>query len=135
MSPLMRRRFFFGPLGERGVAALEFAFVLPVLMLIAFGIIDLGRAVWTQTTLDYAAQAAARCRAIGSASCSTDALAQTYGVTQAYGLTGVTMAVSQPVSGNCAGYKQARATKNFSYIFPFFTHYSGTFTSTACYPI
>ena len=40
--------------------ALEFAFALPVLGLFVFGVFELGRAFWTQTTLEYAVEEAAR---------------------------------------------------------------------------
>jgi Flp pilus assembly protein TadG len=49
---------------DRGAAAVEFALVLPVLLLIIFGIIDFGRMLYTQITLTQAAQASARAAAI-----------------------------------------------------------------------
>lgn len=45
---------------ERGAAALEFALVLPVLLLLVMGIIDFGRVFNAQQTLTYAARAGAR---------------------------------------------------------------------------
>jgi Flp pilus assembly protein TadG len=59
---------------DRGAAAVEFALVLPVLLLIIFGIIDFGRMLYTQITLTQAAQASARAAAI---------LGQNPGVTEA----------------------------------------------------
>jgi Flp pilus assembly protein TadG len=49
---------------DRGAAAVEFVLVLPVLLLIIFGIIDFGRMLYTQITLSQAAQSAARAGAI-----------------------------------------------------------------------
>ena len=43
-----------------GVAALEFAFIAPVLILLTVGIIDVGRMMWTASTLDHAAREGAR---------------------------------------------------------------------------
>lgn len=44
----------------RGASAVEFAIVLPVFLLILFGIIDLGRFAWTFNQLEKAAQMGAR---------------------------------------------------------------------------
>jgi Flp pilus assembly protein TadG len=49
---------------DRGAAAVEFALVLPVLLLVIFGIIDFGRMLYTKITLTQAAQAAARATAV-----------------------------------------------------------------------
>jgi Flp pilus assembly protein TadG len=50
--------------GDRGAAAVEFALVLPVLLLLIFGIVDFGRMLYTKITLTQAAQSAARATAI-----------------------------------------------------------------------
>src|SRR5579862_1512890 len=45
---------------REGVEAIEFAIVLPVLLLFLLGCIEFGRLFWTQSELQYAAEAAAR---------------------------------------------------------------------------
>ncbi|MCW2918972.1 MAG: TadE family protein [Actinomycetia bacterium] len=45
---------------DRGAAAVEFALILPVLMLFVFGIIDFGRAYWAKITVTEAAREAVR---------------------------------------------------------------------------
>jgi Flp pilus assembly protein TadG len=50
--------------GSPGQALVEFAFVLPVIVLLAFGFIDVGRAVFTDNTLGNAARQAARVVAV-----------------------------------------------------------------------
>lgn len=130
----MRLRRIARSLDQRGAAAIEFAVVLPLLMLLAFGLIDLGRAVWIQSTLNYAAQAAARCTAINSATCPTLA-------SYAYGLSGVTVTATATCTitnstGTSLGVK-ASASVPFRYFFPLFARYSptsGSLTATACYP-
>lgn len=49
---------------RRGNAAVEAAFVLPLLLLMLLGFIELGRLAWTKSALDFAVQEAARCAAI-----------------------------------------------------------------------
>jgi hypothetical protein len=50
--------------GSRGQALVEFAFIFPLIALIAFGFIDVGRAVFTSNTLTNAARQAARVAAV-----------------------------------------------------------------------
>ncbi|MCH6469348.1 TadE/TadG family type IV pilus assembly protein [Sinomonas terrae] len=45
---------------ERGAAAVEFALVLPALLLLVLGVLDFGRIFSAQQTLTYAARAGAR---------------------------------------------------------------------------
>lgn len=45
---------------EKGNVAVEFAFVLPVLLLIVGGILDFGRAYWFKQTLTWASREGAR---------------------------------------------------------------------------
>lgn len=49
---------------SKGQALVEFAFVFPVIALLAFGFIDVGRAVFTSNTLGNAARQAARVAAV-----------------------------------------------------------------------
>jgi Flp pilus assembly protein TadG len=121
-------------LGRRGASAIEFAITLPVLLLIVWGMIDFGRAIRLQATLNYAAQAAARCRAVNNdpavGLCRSDSLAQTYGAAQAYGLSDVSVSISLQTCG-----EQAVASANFKYFMPLLSTFSGTYSATACYPV
>jgi Flp pilus assembly protein TadG len=51
---------------ERGAALVEFAIVLPVLLLLVFGIIDLGRLLYTYNNLTSAVREGARLAAVQS---------------------------------------------------------------------
>ena len=143
----MCRRPFRKALGDSGVAAIEFAFVLPVLLLMAFGLIDFGRAVWTQTSLDYAVQYAARWAALQCANavsgCPADSDIQTYAANSAFAISvsSSNFTALNPTDDNatCAtGQNGVRVSLNntftFTYIFPAFTAYSGPMTATACFP-
>jgi TadE-like protein len=64
----MRRRWHHHALAGRrrgqGQALVEFAFVFPVIVLLAFGFVDVGRAVFSYNTLTNAARQAARTAAV-----------------------------------------------------------------------
>ena len=49
---------------DRGAAAVEFAIVLPLLLLIVFGVIDFGRMLYSQVTLTQAAREGSRLEAL-----------------------------------------------------------------------
>src|ERR1700675_3482302 len=69
-----------------GAAAVEFAMILWPLMLLLLGTVDGGRMLWTQNSLQYAVEQAARCAAVNSTTtCSTAAQIQSYAATMAYG--------------------------------------------------
>lgn len=53
-------------LRERGAAAVEFAFILPILLLVIGGTVDFGRALYTQVTLTNAAREGARAAVVGA---------------------------------------------------------------------
>jgi hypothetical protein len=73
-----------------GVEAIEFAFVLPVLALFLLGIVEFGRLMWTQTSLQYAVEAASRCTTVGAA-CTSGAIvgpgSSNYAAQHVYGIT------------------------------------------------
>jgi Flp pilus assembly protein TadG len=57
-------------LRERGAAAVELAIVLPLLLLVIGGIVDFGRAFYTQIVISNAAREGARMMAVGGYSTS-----------------------------------------------------------------
>ena len=78
---------------DRGAAAVEFALLLPLLLLLVFGIIDFGRAINAQITLTQAAREGARLAALGQPNVATRTRAA------ATGLSGVGVAVTPCPSG------------------------------------
>jgi hypothetical protein len=54
------REFFTDTRGESGQSMIEFALVLPVVLLVITGVFDVARAVWEENTLAYAAREGTR---------------------------------------------------------------------------
>jgi Flp pilus assembly protein TadG len=124
--------------GRSGSVAVEYGLLLPVFLLLVLGIVDTGRLLWTYTTLSHAVEAAARCGAIGAASCATAASIAAYAVTQAYGLT-VPAAAFSATAASCG--VQVSATLPFTFIIPwigttqpFGASNTINVSMTACYP-
>lgn len=87
---------------ERGQSLVEFAFVLPVLLLLVTGLFDVARAVWQENTLAYAAREGTRYAIVhGSASSTPQGPGNTAAVearvrTSATGVANITTTVSYP---------------------------------------
>jgi Flp pilus assembly protein TadG len=117
---------------QGGAAAVEYAILLPALLVFTLGLVDMGRLLWTQTTLDRAVEAAARCAAINTTLCSTNAKIQAYAVDQAYGLN-VTTTAFTPATSGCGA--SVSASLPFRLIIPWLARTSLTLTATSCYPL
>jgi Flp pilus assembly protein TadG len=98
---------------DRGAAAVEFALLLPLLLLIVFGIIDFGRMLNAQITLTQAAREGARLEALGQANVASRTQAA------ATGLSGVTVSISSACAPGAGS--TADAVVSVSYQFSFVT--------------
>ena len=81
----------------RGVAAVEFAFAFPILILLLVGTLDIGRALWTASTLDHAAREGARYASLRGAESrypASDAEIQAFVRNRAIGIDPSGLAVS-----------------------------------------
>jgi Flp pilus assembly protein TadG len=100
---------------ERAQALVEFALVLPIFLLLVTGIFDVGRAVWQENTLAYAAREGTRYAIVHGAAgnpivgpCSSCVNAVTNNLanitnavtTNAVGVYGITVTVDYPDGGN-----------------------------------
>ncbi len=101
---------------DRGAAAVEFALLLPVLLLVIFGIVDFGRALNAQITLTQAAREGARLAALGQSSSAVVSRAQA----AATGLSPVTVTVSStcPVNAGAGVDAVVQTSYSFSFITP-----------------
>ncbi len=80
---------------ERGAAAVEMALLLPLLIIIAFGVIDFGRAFNAQVTLTQAAREGSRLAAVcNSSTPSTCGTVATRTASAATNLSGVTSTIT-----------------------------------------
>jgi Flp pilus assembly protein TadG len=84
-----------------GTAAVETAVVLIPFLLLLFGMIEGGFLIWTQSNLQFAVEAAARCAAVNPTVCGSTAAIQSYAASQIVGLpiTTSSFSVSQPTCG------------------------------------
>jgi hypothetical protein len=97
---------------ERAQALVEFAFVLPVLLLVVTGLIDLARAVWQENTLAFAAREGTRYAivhgarglpALGWDDPSDPTIAAVVRAA-AIGVPNITVTTAWPLSSNDRGY-------------------------------
>ena len=114
---------------DRGAAAVEFALLLPLLLLIVFGIVDFGRAINAQITLTQAAREGARALALGQATYQTRADAAAIGLS---GVTVTDLPDSNGVTGCPPGSGQAGddAVVQVTYTFTFITPVGSSFGPT-----
>ncbi|MBB3676190.1 TadE/TadG family type IV pilus assembly protein [Modestobacter versicolor] len=98
-TPVRRRhRLARRLLGERGAAAVEFALVTPVLLLLLFGIVEYSQAMSAQATLSSAAREAARTMALTNDVGQARAAAQ-----NADGALNLTAGAIQVTPATCTG--------------------------------
>jgi Flp pilus assembly protein TadG len=114
-----------------GTTAVEFAFLAPVLFVIFLGIVEFGRLLWTQSTLQQAVQAAARCASVNPTLCNTDSATETYAATQAFGLP-VSSSAFTATTATCGN--QVSANLPFNFVVPALFPENVTLTAFSCYP-
>lgn len=112
---------------ERGAAMIEFALLLPILVMLVFGIITFGRAYFAKVELASAVREGARAAALGRP--NGDAVAATVNAGSGLGISSgnVQVVASCPPGADTAA--QVRATYDFTYDIPLVS--SGTRTLTA----
>jgi Flp pilus assembly protein TadG len=108
---------------DRGAAVVEFALLLPLLLLVVFGIIDFGRALNAQITLTQAAREGARldalCNATVNPNCQTTVTNGTVAAATGLGSAVTVTLVYQCHTGD--GSKNVNAKVQTSYLFHFVT--------------
>jgi Flp pilus assembly protein TadG len=97
---------------DRGAAAVEFALVLPILLLVMCGIVDFGRALHAQVVLTQAAREGARLAALGE----PDTVTRTRGAART--LSGVQVDVSACPANLAAADAVVTVTHQFNFATP-----------------
>jgi Flp pilus assembly protein TadG len=116
--------------GVQGSVAIEYGILLPALLLFVFVIIDAGRLLWTQASLDRAVEAAARCGAIDTNNCATSTQIQNYAAAQIIGLN---VAASAFTSATVTCGLQVHASYVFTPSAPLVWAGTISLSASACY--
>jgi Flp pilus assembly protein TadG len=131
---------------QGGATAVEMAFLLPVFMLFLLGICEFGRALWTQTALQFAVEAAARCAAVSPSLCTaaggTTMDVPGYAASQAFGMSIPSTAFTYTANAVCgvasgatgSGGAQVTASYNFDAVVPQLVPVNVTLSAKSCHP-
>jgi Flp pilus assembly protein TadG len=120
---------------RRGVSAVEMALILPLFVGMLFGIINLSLVLWTQGSLYFAAQAAARCASANPTICgapANGALVEAYALNQ---YLGQSLGSTNPFTYAATGCGHT-VTANYAYplSIPFYGDYPLSLSASACFP-
>src|SRR6266699_3358154 len=99
---------------DRGAAAVEFAIMLPLLLLLVFGIIDFGRALNAQVTITQAAREGASLAALNHPNVASRTQAAATGLTG----VGVTVVSACPAGSGPTANADVKVTYAFTFITP-----------------
>jgi Flp pilus assembly protein TadG len=110
---------------ERGASAVEFAFIVPLLLLLAVGIAEFGRAFQVQGTLSAAAREGVRAMALQNNPVAARAMARSVASSLNPGLTDAQIAIT-PAACPVTYTSGSSVTMTISYRLPFFSGYFGT---------
>src|SRR5437868_11062991 len=114
-----------------GSTAVEFALTLPLLLTMLFGIIESGKMVWTQQSLQHGAQMAARCAAIDTIKCKTSQQVAAFASSTAWGINPDPSLIS--VTDQVCG-SQVVISYPYSFLYEIGTGWTLTLHATSCFP-
>jgi Flp pilus assembly protein TadG len=114
-----------------GSTIVEAAIVLPLLFACGFGLVEVGRALWIQNSLQFAVEDAARCAAINQVSCGTTAAITSFAAARANvgAITASQFTVSTPACG-----RMVSVSYPFQSLVPDLVPISVTLTAQSCHP-
>lgn len=113
---------------RRGVTAVEFALVVPVLLLVVFAITEFGRMFWIQNSIQFAVEEAGRYAMVNTS--ATESQLQTYAQGKIFGMSTSGITFSAPLQ-NSGGidYRSITASYDFQFMIPMLP--PGTITLSA----
>lgn len=91
------------PGGQRGASAVEFALLVPVLLLLVFGIIDFGMAIMSQSVVSNATREGVRAASLGASSSDIDSVVAT-GLSTLSGSYTISVTCTKPGGQSCGNY-------------------------------
>ena len=110
---------------ERGASAVEFAFIVPLLIVLVVGIAEFGRAFQVQSTLSAAAREGVRTMALQNNPAAARASAENVAASLNPSVTDSQITIS-PATCPTAYPNTTNVTVTISYRLPFFTGFFGT---------
>lgn len=102
---------------DRGVAAVEFAIVLPVFIMLVMGIVDFGRIYWIKSSMQYVVEQSARHAMVNSD--ITEAALETYAYAQETSVSGSGAVFDATIDASGAiNFMTITGTYTFNFITP-----------------
>jgi len=101
--------------GERGTALIEFALVLPILLLLTVAAVDFGRAFFVKNVVEQAAREGVRLRAVTSSADSSSVRTRVQNVLEPSHVTMTTLTITGP---DALRQVKVTVTTQFNWIFP-----------------
>ena len=120
-----------------GNTAIEFAIIAPAFLLLLLGTMEFARLLWTQSTLQQAVEAAARCASVNPSTCDNQADTQTYAANQMYGLT-VSSSVFTVTLNTACGRNSGNlvsASMPFDFVVSGLFPWTPTLNAQSCFPL
>ena len=121
-----------------GSTAVDYAIILPLLLMFVLGVADAGRLMWAYGTLARAIDASARCAAVNAINCGTALQVASYASGQLWGVDATPLSVTLT---DAACGKSVHGSYTFSFVtpvvwvaLPFGAGNTLTLTVNACYP-
>jgi len=116
--------------------AIEMAFLLPVFLMFLLGIEEFGRALWTQTALQFAVERAARCAAVSPSTCED---VPAYAASQVFGLSIPSSAFTYTANAVCGaasvvGGAEVTVSYAFQAVVPQLVPVDVTLSAKSCHP-
>jgi Flp pilus assembly protein TadG len=125
----------------RGATAVQTAIVLPILLLLIFGVIETAYLMFAQISLDYAVAAAARCAAVNTNLCGSQSAIQSYAVGRVVAFPNLTTSsfptpTACPTQPSSTSYSKVTATYAIKSLVGHYIPYLSTMTlqGVAQYP-
>jgi Flp pilus assembly protein TadG len=78
----------------------EFGIIAPAFLLLLFGAIECGQMLWTQSSLQFAVEQAARCAVVNKTQCGTPSQIESYAASMVYGQS-LSSSVFSATSAGC----------------------------------